>query len=90
MSNEDPAKSRFESKRRLNVEGVFLSAIGAPNNFLVRRFQNLDSKDLGLWDLGMENDRTVSSREAKSARIETRSSNPRCTARLNLNVPFEN
>ena len=27
----------------------------APSNFFVQRFQNLDSKDLGLWDLGMNN-----------------------------------
>ena len=26
-------------------------------NFLVQRFQNLDSKDLGLWDLSMKHDR---------------------------------
>ena len=24
--------------------------LSAPSNFLVQRFQNLDSKDLGLWD----------------------------------------
>ena len=36
--------------------------LSAPCNFLVQRFQNLDSKDLGLWDLGLKNDR--SSRKA--------------------------
>ena len=32
-------------------------SLSAPYDFLVRRFRNLDSKDLGLWDLGMKNDR---------------------------------
>ena len=26
---------------------------------LVQHFQNLDSEDLGLWDIGMKNDRNV-------------------------------
>ena len=30
----------------------------APPKFLVQHFQNLDSKDRGLWDLGMKNDRS--------------------------------
>ena len=29
--------------------------LSAPYMFLVQRFQNSDSKDLGLWDLGMTN-----------------------------------
>ena len=31
--------------------------LNAPSNFLVQRFRNLDSKDLGLGALGMKNDR---------------------------------
>ena len=34
-----------------------MSFLSAPYNFLVQRSQNLGSKDLGLWDLGMKNDR---------------------------------
>ena len=56
FSSEDPAKSPLESKRTLHAEGVvFLSA---PSNFLVQRFQNLDSKDLGLKGLSMKHDRS--------------------------------
>ena len=39
------------------VEGVLFSA---PCNFSVHRFHDLDSNDFGLWDLGMNNDRTPS------------------------------
>ena len=37
---------------------VFLSA---PSNFSMQRFHNLDSKDLGLWDLAtsMKHDRKL-------------------------------
>ena len=34
-----------------------MAFLSAPSNFLVQRFHHLDSKDLGLWDLGMNNDR---------------------------------
>ena len=54
-SNEDPAKFGLESKRIISVELFFLSV---PSNFLLRHFHDLDSNDLGLWDLGMNNDRT--------------------------------
>ena len=49
----------------LNVVGVFV--ISAPHNFLVQRFQNVDSKDLGLWDLGMKNGRSLYARKNSKA-----------------------
>ena len=33
--------------------------LNAPSKFLVQCFHDLDSKDLGLWDLGMNNDRAA-------------------------------
>ena len=31
--------------------------LSAPYALLAQHFHNLDSKDLGLWDLGMKHDR---------------------------------
>ena len=47
FSNEDPAKSGLEPKR--------VAFLSAPYNFLVQRFQTLDSKDLSMNDLSMKN-----------------------------------
>ena len=48
---EQTAKSGLESKRILTVDGVCLSA---QYSFLVQRFHNFDSKDLGSYDLSMK------------------------------------
>ena len=54
LSKDDPAESGLESKRILNAEVVFFNRTVV---FLVQRFHNLDSKDLGLNGLNMNNDR---------------------------------
>ena len=54
FSNEDPAKCGSKSRRILNVEGVFF-LVHRVTNFLAQRLQNLDSKDLGLKGLSMQN-----------------------------------
>ena len=53
-SNEDPAKSGLESKRILNVEGVCSQCTV---QFLSAAFSEFRKINIGLWDLGMNNDR---------------------------------
>ena len=51
ISNEDPAKSGLESRRILDVEGGVSQH--AKELFLLQFSLLFDSKDLALWDLGM-------------------------------------